>query len=167
MIRHVLTERRHECLDDLGIDDRATARDLANRSDELLRVRNALLQEVGATRRTFLEQCSRVCGRVELAEQHYAYLGVTLMQAGSDLQALVGVRWRHANIRQDHIRLLSLDGLEQRVEITALASTSMLASLRVSSNRRTPSRTRRLSSARTLGSPQLCRAYALTPARRR
>ena len=108
-----------ELLDHPGIDDRAAGGDLADRRHQLLHVADPLLEQVGAPGRALLEQGQRVLRLGVLAEHHHADGGVGDAETLGGTDALVGAgRW-HANVGEDHIRLVLVDSGEERREIGA------------------------------------------------
>ena len=78
---------------------------------------HALLEQVSAALRARLEQGQRVERLGVLAEHHHAHVRVGLPQERREPDPLVAVGRGHPDVRQDHVRWIGLDCLEQRGEI--------------------------------------------------
>ena len=109
----------HQLFDDLGIDHRSPLGNRPDRPDELGTLVNTLLQEVRAAIRPVLEERERIARMAVLAQHHHAGLRVRFTQDRRRAYPLVRLRGRHADVGQDHVRLVAFDGLEERVEIAA------------------------------------------------
>ena len=104
---------RDEGLDHLRVDHRPARGHLADRGEQVVDLADPLLQEVGPALGPALEEGQRV-GRVGvLAEHDHPHLGSIGPERGRDLDALVGARRRHADVRDDDVGRLRLD---QRLE---------------------------------------------------
>ena len=80
---------------------------------------DVLLQDVGAPGAAGVQQRDGV-GRVRvLAQDDDAEARVRLAQAFGGLDPLVGVTRWHPDVGDHHVRGLAIDGLEQRVEVSA------------------------------------------------
>ncbi len=113
--RPLLLALRHERLDDDRIDHAAATRDVLDRTHDLRRVRDALLQEVRAPLGPALEERERI-GRIDVLGQHDdadAGLGIAQRERGAD--ALVGTGGRHPDIGDDDVGVLALDRLHELV----------------------------------------------------
>ncbi len=80
---------------------------------------HALLEEVRAAVRAVLEERERIAGMAVLAQHHHSGLWVRFTQDRRGAYSLVRLRGRHADVGQNHVRLVARDGVEQRVEIAA------------------------------------------------
>ena len=109
----------NEALDDLGIDDRASRRHLPDRADELAEVVDALLEQVATSCGAALEQRERVARLGVLAEDDDPDLRMRLPEPSRCLDALVDAARGHADVGDDDVRSLRLDGGEQRVQVLA------------------------------------------------
>src|SRR3989442_10005242 len=89
-----------ETLDDLRVDDRTAARDLADGADELIEIGDSLLQEVPAPARAALEERERVLGFVVLTEDEHRGLGRSVAEPFRRPDSLVGLGRRHADVGQ-------------------------------------------------------------------
>ena len=101
------------------VDHRAAQRDRADGAEQLIEVVDALLQQVGAPGAAGVQQREGVARVGVLAEDDDAHARVRLAQALGDLDALVRVVRRHADVGDDDVRALAIDGLEQRLEVAA------------------------------------------------
>ena len=95
---------------DLGVDHRAAGRNLADRLHQLDAVPDVLLQQVGPSGRAVLEELQRVVRADVLADHDDADLGMALPQRRRGLDALVGVRRGHSDVRDHDIGPVLLDG---------------------------------------------------------
>ena len=66
-----------------------------------------------------LEKGERVLGVGVLAEHHHARIRMLLTQMLGGPDALVGVGGRHADVGEDDVGLLLVDGLQEGVEVLA------------------------------------------------
>ena len=97
-------------LDDARVDHRTASRHLANGADQLVDVGHALFQQIGATACALLEERERVLGLRVLAQDDDAHGGPLRPQALRGAKALVSAgRW-HADVRDDHLGVVLLDG---------------------------------------------------------
>ena len=98
-----------EDLDDPWVDDRATLGDRLDRTHKLRPVVDPLFEQVAATVRAALEKGQHMLRIVVLGENDHADLGMRFAKDGGNADAFVALRRRHANVRQHHVRALSLD----------------------------------------------------------
>jgi hypothetical protein len=90
-----------------------------DRSDQLVEVIDALLEEVGTALGAMLQERERVLGIRELAEYDYAGLGARLAKSLGRPNALVTAARGHPDVGEDNVGSLGLRGYKQRVEIVA------------------------------------------------
>ena len=113
------TALRDEGLDDLGVDHGAALCDRADCADELVDVLHPLLEEVGATRATAVEEREGIARIRVLAEHDDADVRVRLAQPLGSLDPLVGIPGRHPDVGDDDVRPLRVDRVEKGIEIVA------------------------------------------------
>ena len=102
-----------------GVDHRPAVRHGRDRRDQLRPIVDALLQQIAAAFGARVKERKRVARLGVLAEDEDADSGVSLAQPRRHLDAFVGLRGRHADVRQDDVRPLGLDRIEERVEVVA------------------------------------------------
>ncbi len=95
--------RRHQRVDDRGIEHAAAGGDLADRPDELVAVADAVLQQVGVAGRAVGQQRDRVLGFVVLRQHDDADPGVLQADEPGRLDALVLEARRHPDVGDEHV----------------------------------------------------------------
>jgi hypothetical protein len=80
-----------------------------------------VLDEIAPALRPVPEELLRVFGLGNLAEHEHADRGVGGAKIRCDPETFVGQVGRHADVRNDDVRLLLLHGLPQGLQIPALA----------------------------------------------
>src|SRR5450759_2809969 len=109
----------HEGLDDFGIYDRATSRDLADGGSQVGRVVQTVFEQVGTARRASFEEAEGVFRLIVLAEHDHTYLWVFVAQASRRLNAFVGVAGWHADVSHDHVGPVAFNCGEQAFKVDA------------------------------------------------
>ena len=117
------TARPHEHLDDLGIDHRPAVDHRFDRGDQVRWLAHPLLEQVRPSRAPGVQQCQRVIGIGELAEDDDADRRMTGAERLGHLDALIGVGRRHPDIGQDRIGFLLFDRRKERVGVNAESTT--------------------------------------------
>ena len=110
---------RHQAVDHLRVDQRASERDRPDGGEQLVEIVDVLLQDVGAPGAAGVQQREGVARVRVLAQDDDAQPRVRLAQAPRGLDPLVRVSRRHPDVGDHHVRDLAIDGLEQRVEVPA------------------------------------------------
>jgi hypothetical protein len=100
------------------IDDRPAGHHLVERAYQVLKITNAILEQVRQTCGAITEQGPGVALIGVLREDHDADLGVFGTDSASGLNALHVVTGWHANIGQNSARAQSPDRIEQLPGIT-------------------------------------------------
>jgi hypothetical protein len=109
---------RDQSVDDQRIDDRPAGHHLVERAYQVLKITNAILEQVRQTCGAITEQGPGVALIGVLREDHDADLGVFGTDSASGLNALHVVTGWHANIGQNSARAQSPDRIEQLPGIT-------------------------------------------------
>ena len=109
----------HEDLHHLGIDHGSAGDDRLDRRHQLVRIGHPLLEEVGPARTAGIEEREHVARIGELAEHDDADVRIGDPQRPRDLDALVGARGRHPDVREHRIGSFPFDGGGQRIAIAA------------------------------------------------
>jgi hypothetical protein len=89
--------------------------------DELIAVPKRVLDEIPPPLRSAFEELHRVLRVRDLAEHEHGDLRGGVAELRRDLDAFVGPRRRHADVRQHHIRLLLLHGSPDGRQVVALS----------------------------------------------
>ena len=113
-VRHPVL-RRDQRLDDLRVEDRAAARDLVQRADQLVDVGDPFLQQVAEPAGAVLQQVVGVVLLDELREHDDADLRMARADLLGRLDPFVRARGGHADVGQDGVGGVLLDGGEQLV----------------------------------------------------
>ena len=95
--------RRQQQLDDPRVDDRAPRGHLPQRTGQVAPVLDAILEQVGAAIGAVLQELRRIQRLGVLAEDHDADVRLRPPELGGEPDALVGVRRRHADVRQHDV----------------------------------------------------------------
>jgi len=110
---------RDHRLDDPRVHQRAAVRDRLDRRNQLMTVVHALLEQVRAAVGAVAQQHQPEARLGVLAQHHDPDLGMRRAQLVGDLDALVAVPRRHADVGHDDARVQPLDRGQQRRPILA------------------------------------------------
>ena len=92
-----------QCVDDLGVQDGAAGRHLADGAQEPLGIAETLLQQVGQALGAVSEELERVLRVVVLGEHHDPEVRVLGPQLEGEVDALGREARGHADVEQDHV----------------------------------------------------------------
>ena len=109
--------RVHQPLDDLRVEGGAAARDVAQGADELVDVRDPLLEQVAEPRDAVGEQLEGVVLLDVLREHHHADRRVVGPDLLGRIDALGGVGRRHPDVGEHGVGLVLGHGLQQRLRV--------------------------------------------------
>src|SRR5215207_959344 len=106
--------------DDLRIEGGAAARDPTHRAGEVRRVGHAVLEQVAEMLRGLGQQLGCDAHVDVLGEEHDPHPGMASADLVRGLNPLVGLRRRHADVDDRHVRLVRVDGGEQLLRARGL-----------------------------------------------
>ncbi len=103
--------------DDRGVEHAPAGRDLADRSDQLVAVADAILEEIRVARRAVAQQRDRVLGLVVLRQHHHTGAGMLEPHDARRLDAFALEARRHADVGHQYIGLGVVGALQDAVVV--------------------------------------------------